>query len=148
MCSFFSFVTNNRKYYYFDWEQRKEILKDKLQAKKGQTIDEADSHSEICHYYNLNCDKVNKYEYNPLTKHFKVDQINIKDKSEQTKKWVREINWSEIVKPLVIKNIKNPLRGKPKQINKEIIILFCDVISVRNSVRDSVWDSVWALVGD
>lgn len=147
MCRFFSFVTDNRKYYYFDWDQRQQILKRELQSKNGQTVDDADSHSEICSYYGINCDRVNKYEYNPLLKKFEVDQENIKDRHNQAKIWVNNINWSGIVKPLIIKKIKHPLRGKPKQITGEIIKLFEQLISVGDLVGDWVCASVWASVG-
>ncbi|OQY36827.1 MAG: hypothetical protein B6229_09375, partial [Spirochaetaceae bacterium 4572_7] len=72
MCNFFSFVEqSNAQRYYFNWEQRQS----ELRTPSGQLIDEYDSHSEICAYYNLNVDKVNKYEFNPITKKFRIDQL-------------------------------------------------------------------------
>ena len=71
MCEFFSFVTEPEYHggqrFYFDWQYRKEHLKDYPQP--------SDSHSSICKFYGLNEDKCNKYEYNPLTKVFEVDNI-------------------------------------------------------------------------
>ena len=152
MCDFFSFVTDNRKYYYFDWAQRQAILKKELKLKSGQIVDEADSHSEICAYYNLNCDMVNKYEYNPLTEKFIIDQQNISPKSKQAQIWVGQINWKTIVEPLIIKKIKHPLKGKPKNVDGEIINLFkqCVIIgnSVERSVENSIWCAVWDAVGN
>ena len=70
MCNFFSFVTDPinhpAEYYYLDWEYRKDNLK----------ADGADSHSHICSHFNLNEDRCNKYEFDPLTKKFVIDQIN------------------------------------------------------------------------
>jgi hypothetical protein len=70
MCNFFSFVTDPvnhpAEYYFFDWEYRKTNLDD----------DGVDSHSHICKMFNLDEDKCNKYEFNPLTKKFVIDMIN------------------------------------------------------------------------
>ena len=82
MCNFFSFVTDPinhpAEYYYFDWEYRKDNLK----------ADDADSHSHICKEFNLREDTCNKYEFNPLTGKFFVDQINSeRDDSEAAEKW-------------------------------------------------------------
>ena len=70
MCNFFSFVTDPvnhpAEYYHFDWEYRKSHLDD----------DGVDSHSHICAHFKLNEDRCNKYEFNPLTGRFDIDQIN------------------------------------------------------------------------
>ena len=70
MCDFFSFCTepegHGGKRYYFDWE-----------ARKSRGMDQGcDSHSIICSTFLLDEDKCNKYEFDQLTKAFKVDQIN------------------------------------------------------------------------
>jgi hypothetical protein len=138
MCNFFSFVSNGKgKYFYFDWSQRTDKL---------IKVDSFDSHSEICAHYDIDCDKVNKYEYNPLIKNFKTDQINLKkDDSEYAKIWVEKLDFKTIVKPLVIKQIINPFtnRRKLKVTKKDI-----DLLTEWASVRDSVWASVWASVRD
>ena len=155
MCEFFSFVTDPvnhpAEYYYFDWEYRKDNLK----------ADGADSHSHICKEFNLREDVCNKYEYNPLTKRFVIDQINAeRDDSEAAQKWANRLDFKTIVEPLIVKPIVNPLEllkvEKPtdEQIGwlKEWISVWA---SVRDSVRASVWDSVrasvrasvWASVG-
>ena len=159
MCNFFSFVTDPvnhpAEYYYFDWEYRKAHLND----------DGVDSHSHICAYYLLNEDRCNKYEYNPLTKAFTVDQINSnRDDSEAAEKWAKRQDFKEIVEPLIIKPIVKPFElPKVEQVTDEQIgwlkewasvwasVRDLVLASVRDSVRDSVWDSVgasvWALVG-
>jgi len=150
MCNFFSFVSNGKgKYFYFDWAQRTD---------KNIKIDSFDSHSEICSHYRVDCDKVNKYEYNPLTKVFKIDQINLKkDDSEYAELWVSKIDFKTIVEPLIIKKIINPFidKRKLKVTEKDIALLkewnsVWDSVrnSVGDSVRNSVWDSLWNSVGN
>ena len=135
MCQFFSFVTDPinhpAEYYYFDWEYRKAHMEE----------DGADSHSHICSHFNLNEDVCNKYEYNPLTKMFTVDQINSeRDDSEAAEKWANRLNFKEIVEPLIIKPIVTPLDlPKVEQVTDEQIGWLKD--------WSSVWASVWALVG-
>jgi hypothetical protein len=156
MCQFFSFVTDPinhpAEYYHFDWEYRKANL-----GEGG-----ADSHSHICSHFKLNEDVCNKYEYNPLTKMFTVDQINSeRDDSEAAEKWANRLNFKEIVEPLTIKPIVNPLDlPKVEQVTDEQIGWLKDWSSVWDSVRASVRASVgasvrvsvrasvWYLVGD
>jgi hypothetical protein len=138
MCDFFSFVSNGKgKYFYFDWKDR---TNDDLKKK----IDSFDSHSEICAHFNVDCDKVNKYEYNPLTKNFKVDQINLKkDDSDYAKIFAKSLDFKMIVEPLAIKKIINPFVYKRKRrVTEKDILLLKEWASVVVSVRTSVWDSV------
>ncbi len=142
MCNFFSFVSNGKgKYFYFDWAQRTD---------KNIKIDSFDSHSEICSHYRVDCDKVNKYEYNPLTKVFKIDQINLKkDDSEYAELWVSKIDFKTIVEPLIIKKIINPFIDKRKlKVTEKDIALLKEWNSVWDSVRNSVGDSLWNSVQD
>ena len=75
MCKFFSFITlGDGKPVYFDLEARKADL-----APYG----DADSHSAIAVYFQLNVDKCNKYEADFSS--FTVDQINVEDDSAQAK---------------------------------------------------------------
>ena len=140
MCNFFSFVTKGNQRYYFDWKQRQELLLNNPEDY------EPDSHTSICHYHKLDDDKVNKYEYNPLTKKFTVDQINIKDDQAMAKKWVEKLNFKNIVEPLIIKPIIHPFQIQSPEWNDKHLQLLkqwdsvCD--SVGYSVRDSFWDSV------
>ena len=146
MCKFFSFVTDPvnhpAEYYYFDWEYRKADLDD----------EGVDSHSHICAYYKLNEDKCNKYEYNPLTKKFEIDQINSeRDDSVAAEKWVKRLDFKTVVEPLIVKPIVNPFElPAVEQVTDEQIGWLKDWnsvrASVRASVRDSVWASVWAYV--
>ena len=151
MCNFFSFVTDPvghpAEYYYLDWQYRKANLE----------ADDADSHSHICSHFKLNEDVCNKYEFNPLTKRFTVDQINSKrDDSEAAEKWANRLNFKEIVEPLIIKPVVNPFElpkvDKPTDEQTGWLKDWASVVaSVRNSVvasvGASVWDSVWFSVG-
>ena len=142
MCRFFSFVTDPvnhpAEYYYFDWEYCKANLDD----------DGVDSHSHICAHFALDEDRCNKYEFNPLTKAFTIDQINSKrDDSEAAEKWANRIDFKTIVEPLIVKRIVNPLElPQVEKVTDEQIGWLKEWASVRASVRASVWDSVRASV--
>lgn len=143
MCQFFSFVTDPvghlAEYYYFGGEYRKANLND----------EGVDSHSHICAHFNLNEDRCNKYEFNPLTKAFRIDQINSeRDDSEAAEKWVKRLDFKTVIEPLIVKPIVNPL-GLPKveQVTDEQIGWLKVWASVSASVSASVWDSVRASVG-
>jgi len=146
MCEFFSFCTDEYGMkYYFNWEQR--------QAMK---FEGQDSHDHIIAEYKLKDDKINCFEFNPLTRKFQVDKLNTIDNRIQAEEWVNKLDFKTIVEPLIIKPIFNPLQGRakkptPKQIQslKEWNSVWASVWdSVRDSVRDSVGDSagdsVWA----
>jgi len=150
MCDFFSFVTlGAADLKYFDWEQRQLILNGKLYSPNGQSIMDADSHSEICLFYGIDCDRVNKYEYNFLTKKFTIDQINNKhDDSARVKASVKKLDIKSIV-PIIIKKIVNPTKMRKRKISlEEAVVLLKEWASVWDSVRDSVWASVGASVGN
>ena len=156
MCKFFSFVTepegHGGKRFYFDWEYRKE-----------RPQDENDSHSLICKHFALKEDVCNKYEFNPLTKAFRTDQINSPvDDRIQAEDWVNKLNFKRVVEPLIIKPIVNPFYlpkvEHPSKMDIELLRKWASVWativgasvwdSVGASVWDSVWASVWASVGD
>jgi len=151
MCKFFSFNTEPEYHggqrFYFDWDMRKADLKV-----------EADSHSTIAKHFGLNEDKCNKYEYNPLTGEFIVDQVNSEvDDSIQAEEWVRKLDFKKVVEPLIIKPIVNPLKlPKVKSVTEEQIEWLIQWASVRDSVmasvkasvKASVWVSVWDSVRD
>ena len=94
MCEFLSFVTDKKgDVYFFDLLRRKELKKlaeEGSNNTKTYSIDDFDSHSSICSYFNLNVDKVNKYEYYPFAEKFKVDQLNIKDDSKKAEARIRK----------------------------------------------------------
>ena len=145
MCQFFSFVTepgtgnNSGKRFYFDWNYRKKDLGNGRITPDSYTHD---FHSLICRHYHLNEDVCNKYEYNPFTKVFTIDQMNSEiDDSIQAEDWVRNLNFSKVVKPLIIKNMVNPLTDLPENknfIDDKIIILLKNWSSSQNSVRRCV----------
>ena len=142
MCNFFSFVTDPvnhpAEYYFLDWEYRKENLE----------ADDADSHSHICKEFNLREDTCNKYEFNPLTKRFVIDQINAeRDDSEAAQKWANRLDFKTVVEPLIVKPIINPLKlPKVEKPTDEQIGWLKEWASVRASVGNSVGDSVWAYI--
>ena len=142
MCNFFSFVTDPvnhpAEYYYFDWDYRKANLDD----------DGADSHSHICSHFKLDEDRCNKYEYNPLTKRFVIDQIISKrDDQEAAENWVKRQDFKTIVEPLIIKPIVNPFElPAVEKVTDEHLQWLKEWDSVWASVRDSVGASVWASV--
>jgi len=170
MCKFFSLDSDgNGKIMYFDWELRKQVIDGKLNY-------EPDSHTSIADYFGYRSekeDKLNKYEYNPLTKEFNIDQLNTTDDSVKIKKFCEELDFKTIIPQLIIKPIINPFKDRNiTEITEEDIELVKKWASVRAlvgvsirssvwasvrdsvgasvgaSVRDSVWDSVGALVGD
>jgi len=149
MCKFFSFDSDGKgKFYYFDWKLRKQIIN-----KSGKlAMDyEADSHTSIADYFGFKAEKedeLNKYEYNPLTKDFVIDQINTTNDSKQAEKWANRLDFSKVVKPLILKPIIYPFKIKAKKVTKVEIKLLQKWNSVGDSVRDSVGDSVWNSVRD
>lgn len=145
MCQFFSFCSNGRgKYLYTDWKTRQALMAENPHDYEPDY--EPDSHASILSMNGIEMaqqDKWNKYEYNPLTKRFTVDQINNRDDSKQSEKWVNGVDFSEIVKPLLIKPIRYPFDKKQKRVTKKDIALLKQWDSVWDSVWNSVWDSVW-----
>jgi hypothetical protein len=140
MCQFFSFVTKGNKKYYFNWDQRKELMRENPKDY------EQDSHTSICAFHNLNDDKVNKYEYNPLTREFTVDQINIKDDRALAKKWVESVDFKTIVEPLRLNKIIHPFEIEAPEISESHLKLLGLWAIVRAIVSASVWASVGASV--
>ena len=151
MCKFFSVVSDPtqpipERFKYFNWEQRQDFLKGKIKEESP------DSHTSIAHFHGYsarNEDNLNKYEYNPLTGIFTVDKINNRiDDSSEVEEWVRKLDFSSVVAPLIIKPITHPFKVHPPEITPEILELLKQWASVRDSVGDSVGDSVWDSVGD
>ena len=152
MCKFFSFVTNPVDnpgwYYYFDWQYRKANLDD----------EGVDSHSHICAHFNLDEDRCNKYEFNPLTNKFEIDMINSeRNDSEAAEKWVKRLDFKTVIEPLIVKPIVHPFElPEVTEVTAEHIQWLREWASVRDSVWASVgasvgylvWDSVWNSVWD
>jgi hypothetical protein len=159
MCKFFSFISNGYgRYFYFDADLRAKIRSGEI----DRTL-EPDSHASIAEYFQsidrlaTSEDNCNKYEFNPLTQEFTVDQINTKDDAASAEKWARKLDFSEIVPELVIKEIVHPFEDRcPKRVSAKDKRLLEEWCSVVDSVRDSVWhsvvdsvrDSVWHSVVD
>ena len=141
MCQFFSVVSNGKgKIMYFDWALREKCLNKVLSY-------EPDSHTSIADYFGYRGKKedvLNKYEYNPLTKKFQVDQLNTKDDSKVVERFCNKLDFKTIVPQLIIKPIIHPFELKPKKVTQKDIQLLKKWVSVRDSVRVSVWASVWA----
>ena len=88
MCEFFSFNTNGQgKYFYFTPKNIKKIKKEDNPKQYDFS-----SHTSIADYYGADEDNQNKYEYNPFSLEFKVDQINNDaDDRIQAGKWVKNL---------------------------------------------------------
>jgi hypothetical protein len=158
MCKFFSFETNgNGEYFYRNAEQRKEDLA------KGEN---PDSHTYIAHcngYKGAGEDRLNAYEFDPITQILTVDKMNAANDREAALIWVKALDFKTIVPELSIHPIVHPFRDiEQPLVAQEHIDLLRQWASVRasvgasvrasvwasvwDSVRDSVWDSVWASV--
>ncbi len=141
MCKFFSFVGDGYgNYLYSDWNTRKENMRENH-----------DSHTAILTQNKVPPrlqDRWSKYEYNPLTKEFTVDQSVEGHDHEAAKNWVQHLNFKTVVEPLVVKKIRNPLTGSAKKVTEKEITLLDEWIKVRDLVRISVWDSIRDSVGD
>jgi hypothetical protein len=144
MCDTFSFLGDGHgNYKYLDWEYR-----------KTQLDENCDSHTNI-----LTVHKVpaklhhlwSKYEYNPLTRKFTVDEGVDGHDHESAEAWANTLDFKRIIEPLIIKPIVHPFKvHRHKVTDKDIadLQLWGSVVaSVGASVRDSVWDSVWDSVG-
>jgi len=148
MCSFFSFVGDGYgNYKYIDWSLREQWLKNK----SGNM---PDSHTRILTQFSVPPkmqDRWSKYEYNPITKLFSVDQGVEGHDHEAAKAWVETLDFKTVIPALIIKEIKNPLDKARKPTKKDSALLnqWNSVrSSVRDSVRDSVWNSVRSSVGE
>ena len=161
MCKFFSLLSDAKgNYYYADHKLRKE----------HKHIQELDSHSWLAKHFLKNGaeDKMNAYEFNPLTKVLVKDKLNTEDDSASVEKWCNEIDWKRIVPQLIVKPIVHPFKLKQCKCTKKDLANLKAWASVWDSVRasvrdsvgdsvgasvgasvwDSVWDSVWASVWD
>ena len=153
MCQWFSFVTDGKgKMFYFNNESRR-VIYDKGTLPCGnnpiKARGELDSHSTIAAFFGLDCDKVNKYEFRPLDRHFTIDQINTKDDSASVKRKCKKLDFSLLAPPeLIIKPIIHPFKIDRKIATKQDVELLKKWASVRASVGASVGDSVGASVGD
>lgn len=139
MCEFFSFVGDGfGNYKYLDWDFRKNHLNENC-----------DSHTFILTHFNVPPkmqDRWSKYEYNPLTKKFTVDEPVEGHDHNSAESWVNALDFASIVAPLNVKPIVNPW-AKTRKPTKNDIVFLAQWASVWASVRDSVRASVMASVG-
>ena len=146
MCNFLSLVSNgDGKALYFDAKLRKQVRDKKISF-------EPDSHTSIADHFGykgVKEDTLNKYEYNPLTKVFTVDQKNnYTDDSKEIESFCNSLDFKKVVPELIIKPIINPFKDiKTTKVMPRDLKLLKEWASVLNSVLDSVLDSVKALVG-
>jgi len=145
MCNFFSFVGDGfGNYKYYDWAMRLKLLVERSK-------DLPDSHTRILTYYEVPPkmqDRWSKYEYNPLTKQFSVDQEVEGHNHEDAKSFVEKLDFRSIVAPLIIKDIVHPFKLHKRHPSKKDLEALARWASVRESVRESVWNSVGASVRD
>ena len=138
MCKFFSCISNgNGNIMYLNSAQRKEV-KDKYES--------FDSHTSIADYYGYKGkaeDVLNKYEFNPLTKKFRVDQINTTDDRDLILSQCLALDFKTIVPELIIKPIIHPFKDRQCSIvTEEDIILLKQWASVEASLEDSMLNSL------
>jgi hypothetical protein len=135
MCEFFSFLSDGKgSYIYADAKTRKDNPGEKH-----------DSHTWLAqHFLGEGASKLedlyNKYEYNPFTRTLRLDNRGqeCEDDFDSAEKWCREIDFNRIVPELIIKNLKNPLTGKPKKVTQKDIENLKKWISVCDSVRSNI----------
>jgi hypothetical protein len=145
MCRFFSFAWDGgSNFLYSDWVMRQKLLKNK-------SDENPDSHTYIMTHFGINPDKQENwstYEYNPLTGKFTVDTRIEGHNPEYAEAWVKRLDFKTVVPQLIIKDIVNPLHGRPAEVTDEDIKLLKEWYSVLDSVGNSVWDSVRNSVWD
>ena len=151
MCQFFSCnTTGDGQLLYFAAEDRKKALKGKLVDGGGQAY-EPDSHASIAAAHGLDEDKCNKYEYNPLTRVFTIDYLNVRDDSKAAGRACEKLDFKTIVPELVIRPIVHPFDRKRRRVtakDKKLLREWDSVgASVWASVGASAWASAWASVG-
>ena len=151
MCRFFSCVSDGHgRVMYFDFGLRKKYLSKELDYYP-------DSHTSIADYFGYTGSKedaLNKYEYNPLTKEFTVDQINTVDDSKSVRRFCEELDFRTIVPELILKPVIHPLRDVSGFADSEALRLlkewaiFWDSLGdnarsiIKGYVRGSIWDRV------
>jgi len=164
MCQFFSFCSINGKPLFFNAEQRRKILNYEGEFRGFDY--ETDSHTSIADFFGYKGekeDKLNKYEYNPISKIFVIDGIGNINDSLKMKRWVKNLDFKTIVPELIIKPIINPFKIEPPKITEKHIELLkqwasgwnsawhLDKVSLMNSVcystHHAIDDSAWYSIG-
>lgn len=163
MCQFFSFCSvGDGKFYYFDNAMRKAQLdgRSKRRMVRGCRMSTylPDSHSSTCAYFDLDEDTTNKYEYDPFTKQFRIDQLNSDNNDSRiAKDWVSNLDFKTIFEDLTLKIIIKPFVGQKsipteydlKQFGKAIKAIeapgnFCSKLDheIRKGVGGSIVDTL------
>jgi hypothetical protein len=134
MSKFFSFLSDGRgKYWYSNTDDRQQMRGTDFKFKQ-------DSHSAIAEWHKKKGTMaigggLNRYEFSPLTKAFKVEQINTRDDRRNAERWANSLDFSGIVPELIIKPIIDP-RSKTTIPTGEDLELLRRWVSVRASVYD------------
>jgi len=141
MCKFFSFISDGKgNIYYFNYLIRELI-------REGVLNYQQDSHTSISTYHGFTGkkeDHMNKYEYNPLTKHLKIDQLNTINDSENIREQCLALDFKTIVPELIIKDIINPFKiQRGNTVTKAEIKLLKQWICVNNLIYDSIRYSMY-----
>jgi hypothetical protein len=137
MCDFFSFCTIGGQYHYF---KPHDIASIKAAGNKDNI--KFNSHASIASFYGFKEDRANKFEFNPYSQEFKVDELNGEDNSPQAEKWVKALFAQFKTRKALIAfckqyfnepdwdNLKNKTKGNPQQDN---ILSFC------HSLKEFEW---------
>ena len=149
MCRFYSFLTDEKGNRYTMNHQIR------LDIKSGKSDLREDSHASIAELWNIDEDKCNKYEFNPLTRELVLDMQNLSFNDKELidiDELINEVK--KAVPELIIKPIINPLKDIKfeGEVTDDIIGLVQEWSEVRNSVwssvGSSVWNFIWNSVGD
>lgn len=144
MCKFFSFVGDGYgNFHAIGWETRKKWL-----TEGSDNL--PDSHTQILTTMGVPPrlqDRWSKYEYNPLTRAFNVDEPVARHDHEAAERWANNLDYKRVVEPLIIKPIVHPFKLAPALLSKIDIENLHKWDSVGDSVRDSVGDSAGGSVG-
>ena len=99
MCEFFSLCSaGDGKALYFDAIIRKRIL-------SGELKYDTDSHTSIAHYFGFmgnKEDNLNKYEYNVLTKKFRINHLVGNDDSKEIRRFCENLDFKTVVPELIV----------------------------------------------
>ena len=149
MDQFFSLCSDGKgKIYYFDSQIRRDMLDGKLKYCCYDT----DCYSSILDYFGFRERDVNKYEYNPITRRFKVNRMHPADDYLKVKMRCLELDFKTIVPELIIKPVIHPFKDmNRKRVTKKDIELLKQWELVSHPAGglpgQIVWRSVSKLVG-
>lgn len=140
MCNFLSLVSNGKvgtdagKLMYFNWNMRKKCIDEKIDY-------DPDSHTSIADYFGyrgVQEDILNKYEFNPLTRIFRRDQINTTNDSSAVHCKCLELDFKDIVPSLVVKKIINPFQIETQNVTTRQKELLNNWINSKYNTRETI----------